>query len=102
MSQVIQTLEQQHYFSKLLGFSYTIIYKLGKDNRIADPLFPISETDDLSQLDRSFGPLSNLYFNLIYTSKVENLTRPILLTVHQSLRDDTNSDSSFTEMVYLL
>ena len=38
MDQVIQTLEQHHYLSKLLGFNYTIVYKSGKDNMVANAL----------------------------------------------------------------
>lgn len=38
MSQVIQTPEQQTYLSKLLGYDYTIKYKLGSTNVVADAL----------------------------------------------------------------
>jgi hypothetical protein len=38
MTQVIQTPEQQFYLTKLLGYSYEIIYKLGPQNRGADAL----------------------------------------------------------------
>lgn len=33
---MIQTLEQQVYLSKLLGYDYTIQYKAGKNNVVAD------------------------------------------------------------------
>ena len=32
LDQVIQTPEQQKYLAKLLGYQYSIVYKLGKDN----------------------------------------------------------------------
>jgi hypothetical protein len=38
MTQVIQTPEQQFYLTKLLGYSYEIIYKPGPQNRGADAL----------------------------------------------------------------
>ncbi|XP_061356120.1 uncharacterized protein LOC133300572, partial [Gastrolobium bilobum] len=38
MNQVIQTPEQQSFLSKLLGFDYTITYKSGKANIVADAL----------------------------------------------------------------
>ena len=38
LDQVVQTLEQQKYLAKLLGYQYTIVYKPGKKNRVADAL----------------------------------------------------------------
>lgn len=38
MSQVIQTLEQQNYLAKLLGYDYEIKYKPGSTNVVADVL----------------------------------------------------------------
>lgn len=38
MTQVIQTPEQHYYLSKLLGFDYTIRYKAGASNVVADAL----------------------------------------------------------------
>lgn len=38
MSQVVQTPEQQVYLSKLLGYDYSIQYKSGKHNWVADAL----------------------------------------------------------------
>lgn len=38
MSQIIQTLEQQFYLAKLLGFDYDIQYKTRVSNIVADSL----------------------------------------------------------------
>lgn len=38
LSQVIQTPEQQHYLSKLLGYNYKIHYKPGSANKVTDAL----------------------------------------------------------------
>lgn len=38
MTQVIQTHEQHYYLLKLLGFDYTIRYKAGASNIVADAL----------------------------------------------------------------
>ena len=38
MDHVIQTPEQHYYLSKLLGFNYTIVFKPGKENSVADAL----------------------------------------------------------------
>ena len=43
MSQVIQTPEQHQYLSKLLGFNYIIVYKLEKENVVADALSRVDE-----------------------------------------------------------
>lgn len=45
LSQVIQTPEQQHYLSKLLGYHYEIQYKPGKLNTVDDALSRSHELD---------------------------------------------------------
>ncbi|WVZ18571.1 hypothetical protein V8G54_005893 [Vigna mungo] len=44
MSQLIQTLEQQVYLSKLLSYDYTIQYRAGKHNVVADALSRPTDT----------------------------------------------------------
>lgn len=38
LNQVIQTSDQQYFLCKLLGYSYTIVYKRGRENLAADAL----------------------------------------------------------------
>ena len=38
MAQVIQTLEQQYYLTKLLGYEFDIVYKVGKHKAVVDAL----------------------------------------------------------------
>jgi len=44
MTQVVQTPEQQYYLSKLLGYTYEIVYKPGAANRVADALSRVNES----------------------------------------------------------
>lgn len=44
MAQVIQTPEQQLYLARLLGYDYTIHYRVGRSNAAADALSRRSET----------------------------------------------------------
>lgn len=46
MAQVVQTPEQQVYLSKLLGYDYSIQYKAGKHNMVADALSRITDVID--------------------------------------------------------
>jgi hypothetical protein len=50
MSQIIQTPEQQMYLARLMGNDYTIQYRSGQTNAVADALSRISETHDAELL----------------------------------------------------
>jgi len=43
-TQVVQTPEQQYYLSKLLGYTYEIVYEPGATNRVVDALSRIDES----------------------------------------------------------
>jgi len=45
MTQVVQTPEQQYYLSKLMGFSYEIVYKPGAANCVANALSRMHEDE---------------------------------------------------------
>lgn len=91
MEQVIQTPEQQHYLSKLLGYEYTIAYKPGKDNLVADALSRQSEPATAQFLGFS-TPQFVFLDNLIK----ENQSDPELATLHQQVINDPHSYSDLT------
>ena len=45
MTQAIQTPEQHRYLVQLLGFDYTILYRAGRNNVIADALSRVNEEE---------------------------------------------------------
>ncbi|XP_042510970.1 uncharacterized protein LOC122086287 [Macadamia integrifolia] len=93
MTQVIQTLEQQQYLSKLLGFVYTIVYKPGKENEAADALSRLPETDLSESALQSY---TEPVFNILPQLKVENEIDPELMAIHKALREGTNIDSHYS------
>jgi len=48
MSQAIQTPEQHRYLVRLLGFDYTIQYRSGQTNTVADALSRVNEDNQAS------------------------------------------------------
>lgn len=71
MAQVIQTSEQQFYLSRLMGYDYTIKYRTGKTNTIADAL---SRVPDDSQ--SSLFIVSVPHFNFLEQFKTDLTTHP--------------------------
>lgn len=57
VEQRIVTPEQQNWVSKLLGYDYEIIYKPGKENKVADALSRVTGSPSLNSL---FLPQSSL------------------------------------------
>ena len=45
LEQWIVTLAQQKWFTKLLGYSFVVEYKKGKENKVADALSRLLDTD---------------------------------------------------------
>ena len=73
MDQVIQTPEQHHYLSKLLGFNYTIVYKPGRDNVVADALSRVvgeQFSDNPAPVTNQMLMSNGLYFALSTISSI--------------------------------
>lgn len=74
LTQVIQTQDQQVFLCKLLGFHYTIEYKPGKENVMADALSKSLEAQVNSEQEGSIMALSKSFCDLIDNIKKENKT----------------------------
>lgn len=58
LNQIIQTLEQQFFLTKLLGYSYDIVYRRGKDNIAVDALSRLpAENSELSSEESQLNTL---------------------------------------------
>ena len=80
LDQVVQTPEQQKYLAKLLDYQYTIMYKPGKENRIADALSR-QPKDTIAQ----FLAISQVQFDLLDLLRAENVSSPFFLTKYKEL-----------------
>ena len=87
--QVIQTPDQQKYLVKLLGHQYTIVYKPGNDNKVADAL---SRQPKL--LPAHFLALSQVSFDLFELLRHENKTSPVYQNLYSAL---AANDSQFVD-----
>lgn len=72
MTQVIQTPEQHFYLSKLLGYSYEIIYKPGAKNRVANALSRVHG------FDSQFMAITIPHWDFLQKLKTEFLSDPSL------------------------
>lgn len=86
MSQVIQTPEQQVYLSKLLGYDYSIQYKSGKTNLVADALSRITEEPKAQYLILSM-PHFTFLSQLKQALQVEPAFQDMLLKVTNDPND---------------
>jgi hypothetical protein len=80
MSQIIQTPEQQLYLSRLIGYDYTIQYRSGKTNVVADALSRVPEfiTSDLLMLTvPSFSFLKSLKQELSHHPEFKDMMHNI-------------------------
>lgn len=80
LDQAIQTPEQQHYLAKLLGYQYTIVYKLGRENRVADALSGKPEETRLQ-----FLAFTQVQFKLLDALRLENSTTPFVINLYKSM-----------------
>ena len=90
MSQVIQTPEQQIYLARLLGFDYSIQYRSGKTNSVADALSRVHET--------SPGQLLSLtvpYFTFLQDLKAELQNHPAYQELWRTIETNSSTHSAF-------
>lgn len=80
MSQVIQTPEQQVYLARLIGYDYSIQYRSGKANSVADALSRVHETSTgqmITLIVPHFTFLQDLKMELHHHSSYQELRRNI-------------------------
>ena len=82
-SQLIQTLEQHYWLTKLLGYDFIIKYRPEPSNAVVDALSRLSLP--------SCSSLSMPYFQIIDQLKEENSTDSELVALHDKLRDNPSS-----------
>ncbi|GKD09026.1 ty3-gypsy retrotransposon protein, partial [Tanacetum coccineum] len=87
LQQVIQTPIQQKYVRKLLGFDFSIEYKPGAQNTVADAFSRVFE--DSESLTASFMHLSQPLTAFLSDLKAENSTLADLVTIHRQLDTGT-------------
>ncbi|GJX09473.1 ty3-gypsy retrotransposon protein [Tanacetum coccineum] len=90
MQQVIQTPIQHMYVRKLLGFDFSIEYKPGVHNQVADALSRLYE--DAEPLTASFMVMSQPLTEFIGELKTENRDLEELRVLHQQLDQGTAAD----------
>ncbi|GKC30489.1 ty3-gypsy retrotransposon protein [Tanacetum coccineum] len=83
MQQVIQTPLQQKYVRKLMGFDFSIEYKPGASNQVADALFRMYE--EVEQVTAAFISLSQPLVGLMEDLKCENESLEELQQLHQKM-----------------
>ena len=94
LQQVVQTLDQQIYIRKLLGYHFRIEYKPGCTNLAADALSRVHEEAgaDTSTVTASCLPLlSRPSFELLATLNVENSTLLDMIVLHHQFTAGTLS-----------
>ncbi|KAH0672438.1 hypothetical protein KY290_024676 [Solanum tuberosum] len=86
-NQIIQTLAQQKWLTKLVGYDFLIIYRPGKQNPAADVLSRNS--------DASLMAISARTFNLEQELKSLNQSHPELLAIQQAIQKDVETHMDF-------
>ena len=94
---MIQTLDQQLYLRKLLGFQFRIEYKVGRTNSTVDALSCVHETipeDDINTSHTCLSFNSQPSIELLQSLLEENTTPPGLISLYQKFLKGKLSVSS--------
>ena len=84
MTQAVQTPEQHRYLVRLLGFEYSIQYRPGRENGVADALSRVNEEDTQASLYL----LSIPQFAFLADLKKELVTLPEALALLEKLQKE--------------
>ena len=85
MTQAVQIPEQHRYLIRLLGFEYSIQYRPGRENGVADALSRVAE----EEAKASLYLLSIPQFSFIVDLKHKLATHPEFLTLLEQIRKDS-------------
>lgn len=92
LTQTIQIPEQQTFLCKLFGFYFTIIYRPGKDNKVADALSRSSDENEEEEViysNSSKGETGSLF----------HLSTPILYPLLENLMQETEKNEKLQEQI---
>lgn len=90
LQQRITNPRQQNWVAKLLGYEFEILYKRGRENRVADALFRRAEDGELSPLISS--PVWVQGAQLIEEARVD----PGIQKITQEVKNDTTKHPRYT------
>ena len=91
MTQAVQTPEQHRYLVRLLGFEYSIQYRPGRENGVADALSRVTTEDT----DASIYMLSIPQFAFLADLRKELNTLPEAVALREKLQEDLTGASEY-------
>ncbi|XP_061337226.1 uncharacterized protein LOC133284249 [Gastrolobium bilobum] len=94
LTQTVQTVEQQKYACKLMGYDFSIEYKPGATNVVADSL---SRCFDEEQPSFNLALLSEVQFSLVDQIRGENISDPELVDIRLKLNNQELIGSEITD-----
>jgi hypothetical protein len=89
LDQRLATIPQHHWVGKLLGFDFSVEYKSGATNTVADAL---SRRDNDEDGTWTLQAISAPRFDFISRLRHAQATEPALAAIHDEIRADTRTD----------